>query len=256
MDSVGCISSTNYPSNYPDNDACTIFVDPANTQAIEFVDFNTEAGWDVLQVNSFLISGEAGGPIDLDVVPVQNIEWASEPWLHSPALATYRPYMSVVISVLCDLLSLDEQGLHRNAERLEDLPYAPAGHLAANQQLWHMAGCPRPLAHVVGFFCKPGRKLPTPVRCNIKQTGFASACFCRLLLDFSRATFGHTDMRSRPSWRARASASQSAQGCSYNSTVVFSDWEPTCSCSIGPGRTGGACGTRPASRRMPGRLSR
>ena len=73
----GCISSTSYPSSYPDDDSCSIHVPAGNTDAIHVVSFDTESS-DKLRVNDVDYSGTSGPD---GVVPQGTIGWSSEPWM-------------------------------------------------------------------------------------------------------------------------------------------------------------------------------
>ena len=74
LEGDGCIASTSYPSNYPDDDSCTIQVDSGNTRPIRVDVFDTESGWDKLVVNGVEYDGTSGPD---GVVPTSNIQWTS-----------------------------------------------------------------------------------------------------------------------------------------------------------------------------------
>ena len=78
LEGDGCIASTNYPSNYPNDDSCTIQVDSDNTRQIRVDAFDTESGWDKLVVNGVEYDGTSG---PAGVVPTSDMQWTSVSWL-------------------------------------------------------------------------------------------------------------------------------------------------------------------------------
>ena len=73
-----CISSTNFPGNYPDNDECDFQAPPLDLQhplAIEVVSFSTQSGHDFLQVDGELYSGEVGPE---RILPEGTISWRAD----------------------------------------------------------------------------------------------------------------------------------------------------------------------------------
>lgn len=71
----GCIQSPNYPSNYSDNQRCTILVNDALARPIEVVSFATEYGYDKLFINGRPFSGRKK---PLKVLPHYSISWESD----------------------------------------------------------------------------------------------------------------------------------------------------------------------------------
>ncbi|CAE7202543.1 unnamed protein product [Symbiodinium natans] len=73
-----CVSSPNYPGQYPDGEGCIIQVaplDPERPLAIDVVDFSTEWSWDLLTVNGVDYSGTNGPE---GVLPTGNITWNAD----------------------------------------------------------------------------------------------------------------------------------------------------------------------------------
>ena len=74
----GCISSTNFPSSYPNDDECNFQappLDPQHPLAMEVVSFSTEQGYDFLTVNGVLYSGNVGPQ---SIVPEDTISWRAD----------------------------------------------------------------------------------------------------------------------------------------------------------------------------------
>ena len=74
----GCISSTNFPSSYPNDDECNLQappLDPQHPLAMEVVSFSTEQGYDFLTVNGVLYSGNVGPQ---SIVPEGTISWRAD----------------------------------------------------------------------------------------------------------------------------------------------------------------------------------
>ena len=81
----GCISSTNYPMDYPNYDLCQIQVHQGGW-AIHVQDFETEGNYDKLTVNGKEFSGSGTWKGPRGIVPTGTIEWRSDAWLHWGAL--------------------------------------------------------------------------------------------------------------------------------------------------------------------------
>ena len=75
VDSDGCLQSPRYPSNYRNSQNCEVTVADGNSKSISVEAFDTETGYDILEVNGRQYSGTAGPD---DVVPSGTITWGSE----------------------------------------------------------------------------------------------------------------------------------------------------------------------------------
>jgi len=73
-DANGCVASPHYPGNYSNREACYIDV-VGDVEAIDVVDFDTEAGFDMLMVNGRNFSG-ADGPVGLK--PTDQLTWSPD----------------------------------------------------------------------------------------------------------------------------------------------------------------------------------
>ena len=71
----GCIVSTNFPNEYPNDDTCIIEVEPGEGKSLEVLAFSTEAGRDTVQVNGIDFSGTEGPE---GLVPAGSILWRSD----------------------------------------------------------------------------------------------------------------------------------------------------------------------------------
>ena len=89
--SEDCISSSDYPANYPDDDHCIIQVshNPRRFMAISVVSFSTEWDWDFLVINGIRYSGVEGPH---KIIPRGTITWTSDAQLHSFAELDVRKY--------------------------------------------------------------------------------------------------------------------------------------------------------------------
>jgi hypothetical protein len=75
-----CVVSPNYPGAYRNNDACTIEVTAEQGMKLSVLQFNTESGYDYLNVNGNDYSGsenEVVGPIE-SLVATGTITWSSD----------------------------------------------------------------------------------------------------------------------------------------------------------------------------------
>lgn len=74
VDSDGCLQSPRYPSSYRNSQNCEVTVADGNSKSINVKAFDTETGYDILEVNGRQYSGTAGPN---DVVPSGTITWSS-----------------------------------------------------------------------------------------------------------------------------------------------------------------------------------
>ncbi|CAE7412619.1 unnamed protein product, partial [Symbiodinium natans] len=72
-----CISSSNFPNAYPNNDRCVFSAafDPRRPRVIDVASFATELDWDILTIDGVQFSG-TGGPAG--VLPRERITWAAD----------------------------------------------------------------------------------------------------------------------------------------------------------------------------------
>ena len=75
VDDDGCVVSTNFPKEYPNDDTCVIEVLPGERKSLEVLAFSTEAGRDTVSVNGIDFSGTEGPE---GMVPVGSILWHSD----------------------------------------------------------------------------------------------------------------------------------------------------------------------------------
>ncbi|CAL1165853.1 unnamed protein product, partial [Cladocopium goreaui] len=75
VDSDGCLQSPRYPSSYRNSQNCEVTVADGNSKSINVKAFDTETGYDILEVNGRQYSGTAGPN---DVVPSGTITWSSD----------------------------------------------------------------------------------------------------------------------------------------------------------------------------------
>ncbi|CAJ1407924.1 unnamed protein product [Effrenium voratum] len=71
----GCIQSPGYPSNYSDNEHCTIEVNTTLARPVRVVDFQTEYKYDLLTVNGQQFSGRRQ---PAGIVPHTSMSWESD----------------------------------------------------------------------------------------------------------------------------------------------------------------------------------
>lgn len=74
VDSDGCLQGPRYPSSYRNSQNCEVTVADGNSKSINVKAFDTETGYDILEVNGRQYSGTAGPN---DVVPSGTITWSS-----------------------------------------------------------------------------------------------------------------------------------------------------------------------------------
>jgi len=72
-----CFRSPNYPSNYDNNQRCTITVAAHEQVMLSVVAFNTESGWDYLTVNGVRYMGTSG-PHGVSVAPGASITFYTD----------------------------------------------------------------------------------------------------------------------------------------------------------------------------------
>ena len=82
----GCISSANYPQNYPSHDECGIRVAPNILKDIRVVAFSTEGQYDKMIVDGDPYSGNRGPE---RVVPHGTIIWSAVFWLQYAKTPTF-----------------------------------------------------------------------------------------------------------------------------------------------------------------------
>jgi len=78
--SDGCVRSPHYPSVYRFSEACSIDINPAESISIEAVRFETEMGFDVLNINGIDYDGFL---TPFSVVPTGSIQWTSDSTGHN-----------------------------------------------------------------------------------------------------------------------------------------------------------------------------
>lgn len=100
----GCILSPNYPSNYSNNQRCTIAVNQSLARPFQVVDFDTERNYDRLTVNGRSYSGRKKPS---GVVPFTAIGWESDEdltargWKICPGDFAQGPEMFSVVGGPC-----------------------------------------------------------------------------------------------------------------------------------------------------------
>ena len=72
---TGCVSSSQFPQQYLNDDACLITVLEGGT--VSSTAFTTESGFDELTINGVAYSGVTG-PVDVPVDANDKIEWVSD----------------------------------------------------------------------------------------------------------------------------------------------------------------------------------
>ena len=73
IDSEGCATSPNYPSDYGNNEQCEVSVPSGSV--VSAVDFETEHGYDFLNVNGAAYSSTSG---PVFVAPLDTVSWISD----------------------------------------------------------------------------------------------------------------------------------------------------------------------------------
>ena len=84
MDTDGCITSPNFPDRY-DQHGCTIGVDVNNTKRLSVSNFETETGYDFLEINGRPYSGTYTSADVLDP-PQGLIRWVADFQLHDNSM--------------------------------------------------------------------------------------------------------------------------------------------------------------------------
>jgi hypothetical protein len=74
MDGIDCVTSSNYPSNYGDEQACMVTIIP--TAKVKVRDFATQIEFDKVGVNGRYYSGDGSG---LDGKATTQLSWSSDP---------------------------------------------------------------------------------------------------------------------------------------------------------------------------------
>jgi len=79
VDSSGCLLSPHYPHKYGGHQSCTILVNEASAEPISVHGFDTEKGYDILELNGKKYSGNDGPE---GITPSGKIMWESDGSIH------------------------------------------------------------------------------------------------------------------------------------------------------------------------------